>query len=101
MKLRKYLQQLRNLAPPYRMMPMDTTIDAKHGAAIYSSYRRTLKSLSIGGNRNSRAGARKQRARGLTSERYKLPISTVKAIVQRHELDRANSNTIIWSAQTV
>ena len=66
---------------------MDTTIDAKHEAAVYSSYRRSLRSLSSGGNRNSRAGARKQRARGLTSERYKLPISTVKAIVQRHELD--------------
>lgn len=71
---------------------MDTTTDAKHEAAVYSSYRRTLKSLSTGGNRNSRAGARKQRARVLTSERYKLPISAVKAIVQRHELDRGISH---------
>lgn len=63
---------------------MDTT-DAKHEAAVYSSYRRTLKSLSSGGNRNSRAGARKQQARVLTAERYKVPISQVKAIVRNHE----------------
>lgn len=66
---------------------MDTT-DAKQEAAVYSSYRRTLKSLSQGGNRNSRAGERKRRARVITSERYRLPISTVKLIVRKHEAER-------------
>lgn len=30
---------------------MDPTTDAKHEAAVYSSHRRTLRSLSSGGNR--------------------------------------------------
>lgn len=64
------------------------TIEAKHEAAIYSSYRRTLKSLSTGGSRNSRAGARKQQARVLTAERYKVPISTVKNIVKAKDEER-------------
>lgn len=48
--------------------------------SIYGGYRATLKGIHRGPN--TRAGARKQEALRITAERYKVPISTVKAIVR-------------------
>jgi len=53
--------------------------------SIYGGYRVTLKSIPR--HRNTRAGARKQEALRITAERYKAPISTVKAIVRAHEAE--------------
>lgn len=55
---------------------------------IYKGYRTALKGITASArDRNSRAGNRKQRARELTADRYKLPISTVKNIVRAHEAE--------------
>jgi len=51
--------------------------------SIYGGYRATLKSIHRGPN--TRAGSRKQEALRITAERYKVPISTVKAIVREQE----------------
>lgn len=68
-------------------MPM-TTIIEKRQDAIYSNYRRTLTSLrKRPGSRDSRSAARKQEAREITADRYSVPISTVKKIVQAFELE--------------
>lgn len=53
---------------------------------VYSSYRRTLKSLKSGG-RDSRAGARKQEARKRTADKYGIPISKVKDIVREQDAE--------------
>ena len=67
-------------------MPM--TIIEKRQDAIYSNYRRTLTSLrKRSGSRDSRTADRKQKAREITAERYLIPISTVKKIVQAFELE--------------
>lgn len=52
-------------------------------STVYSAYRMTLRGLRKSGPQ--RAGARKQRAREIVSERYKLPISQVKSIVRKFD----------------
>jgi len=51
--------------------------------SIYGGYRATLKGIYRGPK--TRAGARKQEALRITAERYKVPISTVKAIVREQD----------------
>jgi len=55
---------------------------------IYKGYRAALKGITASARTaDSRAGGRKQKAREITAERYKVPISTVKAIVREHEVE--------------
>lgn len=56
---------------------------------IYSAYRLALKGQPRGAS--TRAAARKQKARKIIAERYKLPISRVKQIVR--EFDELNGIT--------
>lgn len=49
-------------------------------ASIYRAYRATLRGI-----RGDRAGARKQRAREIVADRYKLPISALKELVRKHD----------------
>jgi hypothetical protein len=67
---------------------MSTTKD--NSQAIYNNYRAALRSMphTVG----SRAGERKQRALRLTSERYHVPISEVKKIVQNLEEENGISH---------
>jgi hypothetical protein len=48
---------------------------------VYSNYRSALKATTA-----QRAGARKQKAREITSERYHVPISAVKSIVNEFDI---------------
>lgn len=67
------------------MRSMTTT--EKRQAAIYSSYRRTLRSYrSSAQSRDSRTSSRKQDALAITADRYKSSISEVKKIVRTFEL---------------
>lgn len=67
--------------------------------SIYGGYRATLKGIHRGAK--TRAGARKQEALRITAERYKVPISTVKAIVREQEAQDGivtSPRPISWSA---
>lgn len=48
---------------------------------LYSRYRSILK-----GQKQNRAGARKQAALAITADRYHVPISTVKKVAQAHDV---------------
>lgn len=50
---------------------------------VYGNYRTALRSMPH--TAGSRAGRRKQRARVLISERFNLPISEVKHIIQKRD----------------
>ncbi len=56
---------------------------------VYANYRSTLNAQirSV----SSRAGARKQKARVITSQRYNIPVSQVKSIVK--QMDEVNGIT--------
>lgn len=58
---------------------MSTTLEDR----VYGNYRTALRSMPH--TAGSRAGSRKQRARVLISERFHLPISEVKRIVQKKD----------------
>lgn len=51
--------------------------------AVYANYRNALKAQNR--TAESRAGARKQNALKVSADRYKMPISEVKAIVRTYE----------------